>query len=155
MAFRGRAKPPGTPALRAVTTTPTASAASAGNGDGTGGDASPGKGKGAPCKFFLTDQGCRRGAGCKYNHDVERKLRQGRCWTCGSKQHMSKSCPTKEKPQGGKSPNRTNKNEHSTGTPTIAAIAPESAHPAPPGRYFFNNHFSERGICAASLLYYY
>ena len=29
--------------------------------------------KGAPCKFFLTDQGCKGAVACKFSHDVDRK----------------------------------------------------------------------------------
>ena len=96
-------------------------------------ETSPGQGKGAPCKFFLSDQGCRRGASCKYSHDVDKKQRQGRCWTCGSKQHVAKACPTK-KNGNPRSPTRTagNKPESSNATPSVAAMAPEVAHPMPP-----------------------
>ena len=131
VAFRGRAKAAPAPSIKSMSATGASTSAGNGNAEG-GGDASPQRGKSTPCKFFLSDQGCRRGAACKYSHDVDKKQRQGRCWTCGSKQHMSKSCPTKEKPQGGKSPNKGNKSEQSTGTPTIAAMAPESSHPTPP-----------------------
>eukprot|EP00435_Cladocopium_sp_Y103_P033016 s3094_g8.t1 len=54
-----------------------------------------------PCRFFLADQGCRRGRGCPFGHvlDLEK-----RCWTCGGKSHVSTQCPTLEdqKPKAAK-----------------------------------------------------
>ncbi|CAE7842024.1 TY1B-NL2, partial [Symbiodinium necroappetens] len=76
--------------------------------------ASPNKGtRGAasttPCKFFLSEAGCRRGQQCKYHHEfANRDEKRSRCWTCGSKQHRQSECPTrdgtknaKDKPGGG------------------------------------------------------
>lgn len=45
-----------------------------------------------PCKFFLTDQGCRKGKGCKWSHELKDDKR---CYTCGATNHMSNTCPTK------------------------------------------------------------
>ena len=134
VAFRGRSRPTTTPTLRsAAASVPSLLGTPHGPSDNKGGDGSPVKGKAAPCKFFLTDQGCRRGAGCKYSHDADRKQKQGRCWTCGSKQHVSKQCPTREKP--GRSPSRpstSTRQEPSSPSSSLAAMAPESAHPVPP-----------------------
>ena len=136
VAFRGRTRPSTAPSLKAASAvgTTTATMPTSGSGEGHGGESPPTKGKGAPCKFFLTDQGCRRGAGCKHSHEVDRKQKQGRCWTCGSKQHVSRSCPTKDKQPGGRSPTRptTTKPEPTSGSPTLATMAPENTHPAPP-----------------------
>ena len=76
--------------------------------------ASPNKGtRGAasttPCKFFLSEAGCRRGQQCKYHHEfANRDEKRSRCWTRGSKQHRQSECPTrdgtknaKDKPGGG------------------------------------------------------
>ncbi|CAE7383237.1 unnamed protein product, partial [Symbiodinium necroappetens] len=133
VAFRGRAKATATPSAKAMMATPASPAPSAqASGDASGEAVSP-KGKNTPCKFFLSDQGCRRGAACKYSHEVDRKQKQGRCWTCGSKQHVSKACPTKDKQAGGRSPTRstTTKQEGLTTATTLAAMAPENAHPSP------------------------
>ena len=45
--------------------------------------------KNKPCRFFLTDAGCKRGRGCQFGHvpDGER-----RCWACGAKDHMANTC---------------------------------------------------------------
>ena len=45
------------------------------------------------CKFFTSDQGCRKGKSCKWMHVMDD---QKRCWTCGSKDHFSTTCPRKE-----------------------------------------------------------
>ena len=44
------------------------------------------------CKFFLSEDGCRKGRSCKFSHDQKDDRR--RCWICGSCQHMSGTCPT-------------------------------------------------------------
>ena len=51
-----------------------------------------------PCKFFLTDAGCSKGASCTWSHAFTRKEKQGRCWTCGSRQHQQVGCPVKGEP---------------------------------------------------------
>ena len=42
-----------------------------------------------PCRFFLTETGCKRGRACQFGHvpDGER-----RCWACGAKDHMANNC---------------------------------------------------------------
>ena len=47
-----------------------------------------------PCKFFLTDSGCRRGKDCRWSHDL--KDDQRRCYSCGSTKHLAPNCPTKD-----------------------------------------------------------
>ena len=47
----------------------------------------------APCKFFLTDQGCKRGKECPFGHVLDSERR---CWACGSKEHLANQCPRKE-----------------------------------------------------------
>ena len=133
VAFRGRAKATAMPSAKAMMAAPTSPAPSALMGGEAGGENASPKGKNTPCKFFLSDQGCRRGAACKYSHEVDRKQKQGRCWTCGSKQHVSKTCPTKDKQAGGRSPTRstTTRQEGTATTTTLAAMAPENAHPSP------------------------
>ena len=71
-----------------------------------------GKGKGkrdekggerTPCKFFLIDEGCRKGKQCTWQHALDG---QRRCWRCGSTQHLAPECPrpssSPEKPQAQK-----------------------------------------------------
>ena len=46
------------------------------------------------CKFYLTEDGCRKGKGCRFSHD--QKDQSKRCWTCGSTKHFSNTCPVKD-----------------------------------------------------------
>eukprot|EP00438_Fugacium_kawagutii_P024973 Skav217964 [mRNA] locus=scaffold3450:124613:131011:+ [translate_table: standard] len=56
-----------------------------------------GEGKGdapkLPCKFFHTENGCRKGRMCTWSHEVKDEER--RCYSCGSTLHYSSTCPTK------------------------------------------------------------
>eukprot|EP00435_Cladocopium_sp_Y103_P057305 s319_g19.t1 len=54
----------------------------------------------APCRYWRSDEGCRRGQACTFRHDQER----GRCWNCGSQAHMKKDCPHKVKDSAPKTP---------------------------------------------------
>ena len=63
--------------------------------NGAGGRKTEEERKDAPkCKFYLTEEGCRRGRGCRFSHDQKDELK--RCWTCGSSKHFSNKCPVKE-----------------------------------------------------------
>ena len=42
------------------------------------------------CKFFLTEQGCRRGKSCQWSHDMKDEKR--RWWNCGSTEHPIPLC---------------------------------------------------------------
>ncbi|CAK9113587.1 unnamed protein product [Durusdinium trenchii] len=42
------------------------------------------------CKFYLSDQGCKRGKSCGFSHDQRDERR--RCWNCGGTDHMSPAC---------------------------------------------------------------
>ena len=55
-----------------------------------------------PCRFYLSDEGCRRGKACKYEHsmrELSKAERRDRCYECGAKGHLSTSCPTKKESQ--------------------------------------------------------
>ena len=55
------------------------------------------------CRFYLTDQGCRRGKGCSYAPDT--KDDKKRCWNCGGVDHMSPACTRpKDTKEGGTKP---------------------------------------------------
>ena len=88
----------------------------------------PQGGQQKPCKFFLTDEGCRRGKSCKFEHIMDKEKRE-RCWTCGSKQHTSKNCPTKAKTDAPTSSNTTKtgagspkRSDGAQETPTIQKV---------------------------------
>ena len=49
----------------------------------------------APCRFYMTDQGCRKGKACTWPYVLDETLgTKKRCWTCGSTRHFSTACPT-------------------------------------------------------------
>ena len=46
-----------------------------------------------PCRFFLSDGGCKKGRACTYVHEWGDTNKFGRCWCCGSSQHAKNDCP--------------------------------------------------------------
>ena len=43
-----------------------------------------------PCKYFLTEHGCRKGKECSFGHVLDGERR---CWSCGAKDHFASQCP--------------------------------------------------------------
>ena len=81
-----------------------------GNSGGQGGGAKGGgKGK-IPCKYFLSQKGCRYGGSCKNVHSMN-ELSKGdrfkKCLNCGSEEHRAKDCdrPNKAGKSGPKDQN--------------------------------------------------
>ena len=60
-----------------------------------------------PCRFYLTENGCRKGKQCRFGHDQQDDQR--RCYSCGSTLHMVGSCPVKDKEANAGSPPKTAK----------------------------------------------
>ena len=88
--------------LKGATTT-----TGAGTGGSTSTPGSPTKSKG-PCKFFASDNGCKRGSTCPYTHEFTSKAeRKQRCWTCGATNHRQSECPTTGGGGGGKGRGKT------------------------------------------------
>ena len=91
--------------------------------------ASPsGKGQGAqkqPCKFWLSPEGCRRGAACKYGHVfASKEEKRARCWTCGATSHRQAECPTKgNAAANGKKWSKGATEKRSQGEPSTPATA--------------------------------
>ena len=52
-----------------------------------------------PCRFFLTDSGCRKGRSFKFGHDLRDEKR--RCYHCGSPEHLA---PQRDKGTRGGTP---------------------------------------------------
>ena len=108
-----------------------ANANAAGTGGSTSQPGSPKKGKG-PCKFFMSDSGCKRGSSCPYTHEFLSKAdRKQRCWTCGSTTHKQNECPTIGAKGSGKSPSgtlapATNSSNASTPSPAFSCEGPSS-----------------------------
>ncbi|CAE6930701.1 GIP [Symbiodinium sp. CCMP2592] len=49
------------------------------------------------CKWFAkSDDGCRRGAECQFQHDWGTTAKTGRCLLCSALGHQKKDCPTKK-----------------------------------------------------------
>ena len=67
--------------------------------EGMKGDGRPREDKsgGAPCRFFLSDEGCKKGGLCAWVHQLDDRRR---CWTCGSLAHFSSNCDRPSAPSG-------------------------------------------------------
>ena len=50
-------------------------------------------------RYFLSESGCKKGQKCSFPHEWKGVSKQGRCWTCGSTQHMKPDCPVKDVPK--------------------------------------------------------
>ena len=88
---------------------------------GKGKDGKGGKGKG-PCRFFLNEEGCRLGRGCRSFHDLQLAQEQGKCFNCGSVAHRADQCssPKLPKPPG-----------ENSSTPTATTPVPPKGPCAP------------------------
>ena len=51
---------------------------------------------GKPCRFFVSDGGCKKGKQCSFQHVWGNVNKYGRCWNCGSNQHRREACPVSE-----------------------------------------------------------
>lgn len=45
------------------------------------------------CRFWGTEEGCRRGQECKFKHDWTGLEKKGRCFGCSAQGHSKKDCP--------------------------------------------------------------
>eukprot|EP00913_Durusdinium_trenchii_P001700 g1572.t1 len=61
-------------------------------------DAKPTSGEKPVCRYFLSETGCKKGHKCSFPHEWKGVSKMGRCWNCGSSQHMRSECPVKEAP---------------------------------------------------------
>ncbi|CAE7242183.1 unnamed protein product, partial [Symbiodinium sp. CCMP2456] len=103
-------------------------------GQGTGGSGtpsgSPKRGKG-PCKFFQSENGCKRGASCTYTHEfASRADRKQRCWSCGATGHRQQECPTTSGGGAKGSGKSTGGQSTSTTATTATASAAQVQQPA-------------------------
>ena len=71
------------------------------------GDQEKGKSFKAPCRFWKSEEGCRKGIECTYLHDTADM--KGRCFGCGATSHIKKDCPVKKSADGGAKPERVKK----------------------------------------------
>ena len=113
--------------LKGLSTAPSSPTSSAASPKGKG------NGQPQPCKFWLSDDGCRRGASCKFSHQFATKEdKKARCWTCGSKNHRQGDCPTKQNSgkkgsKGGGGQGDGTATTPSTTSPQVASIVTPSA----------------------------
>ena len=75
------------------------------------------EGEGKPkCKFYLSDSGCRKGRECSFSHEVRDE--KGRCYVCGSTDHMASSCQRPKTPKDGTPKAKSAKAEKEEGSPS-------------------------------------
>ena len=65
--------------------------------DGKPGGFNKRKASGMPCRFWGTEEGCRRGGGCSFAHSWEGISKTNRCFQCSGVGHAKKDCPIKVK----------------------------------------------------------
>ena len=54
-----------------------------------------------PCRYFVSDKGCKAGKSCKWQHDWESLAdKSARCFVCGSKEHRKNDCKLRTKKPG-------------------------------------------------------
>ena len=63
------------------------------------------------CRYFISESGCKKGQKCSFPHEWKGVSKQGRCWNCGSAQHMKSECPVKEAPRVKKETSEDPKNK--------------------------------------------
>ena len=51
------------------------------------------------CRYFISESGCKKGQKCSFPHEWKGVSKHGRCWNCGSSQHMKSECPVKDAPR--------------------------------------------------------
>ena len=73
------------------TPVPAVKAFNASQGSADQGETKPNR---APCRFWKSEDGCRRGVECTYLHDATDM--KGRCFGCGSTGHVKRECPVKK-----------------------------------------------------------
>ena len=56
--------------------------------------------KQVPCKYFSSEEGCKKGSECTFKHDWSAVEKSGRCYNCGSTQHTKKDCGVKARKPG-------------------------------------------------------
>ena len=87
------------------------------------GDSKGGTSEKPVCRYFLSENGCKKGQSCPFPHEWKGVSKQGRCWSCGSTQHMKPECPVKEVPKVKKEMNDDAKSKEGTAKPAESSGA--------------------------------
>ena len=66
-----------------------------------------------PCRFFTSENGCKKGRNCKWLHIPDEKKR---CFQCGSTKHFSPNCPVSNDQPGAKVKSVTKEENEATST---------------------------------------
>ena len=87
-----------------------------------------------PCKYFATDDGCRRGKECTYLHAWDGLQRSDRCLLCGSTKHRMKECPARKSSPSDKAGRATVAKAQGTAgsTSTSSSVPLYKSPPQPP-----------------------
>ena len=94
---------------------PSGDSAPKGDGKGKAAEKRGGKGERSPCKFFGTDDGCKKGAECTYLHDWTTIDKRGRCWNCSSTKNSKREYTVKAMSTGGGAPDAGGKGKKGGG----------------------------------------
>ena len=104
-------------------------------GEGKGKTGEKGSKDRPACKFFGTEDGCKKGADCTYAHDWNSIDSKGRCWTCSSTKHTKRDCTVKAMSssdtggKGKKGGEKAEKAKSQEGTSSSAAPTLKKAEP--------------------------
>ena len=84
------------------------------------------------CRYFLSEAGCKKGQKCSFPHEWKGVSKMGRCWNCGSSQHMRSECPVKEVPHVKKG----NADEKKGKESEVKPVEGQSSSPSTTGLFF-------------------
>ena len=114
-------------------------------GDGKG-KSSDKPGRTPACKFFGTDDGCKKGQDCTYQHDWSTLDKKGppRCWTCSSTKHSRRDCTVRAMTTGGGTPDAGGKGKKGGGKGKDG----EGAPPTPAVKKADKPEDTSKGVCS-------
>ena len=100
-----------------------AAAVSAGGSSATTARQKPEK-KDKPCRWFgKSEEGCKKGMDCPFQHDWGGVSKVGRCLLCSAVGHQKKDCSTKRPPDGGQTAPKGKGEKGAQSSPTASATS--------------------------------